>query len=137
MAIASMNPRYVFTRDRLPAVVIYSIATALAAVLGFLTYRLFDNFQWFVDVKHHAGGFALVVDLALFLAKQFQLIFGDLLTGGTEHPLEQQIQLLAKQDVLALGDLQRRHQCLHFGEQFGFARGRLQRLLMEHLACRS
>ena len=69
MAIASMNPRYVFTRDRLPAVVIYSIATALAAVLGFLTYRLFDNFQWFVDVKHHAGGFALVVDLALFLAK--------------------------------------------------------------------
>lgn len=69
MAIASMNPRYVFTRDRLPAVVVYSIATAIAAIFGFLTYRLFDNFQWFFSIKDHAGGFPLFVDIVIFLVK--------------------------------------------------------------------
>ena len=34
MATASINPRYVFTRDRIPAVIVYSFATALAAILG-------------------------------------------------------------------------------------------------------
>lgn len=69
MAIASMNPRYVFTRDRLPAVIIYSVAAAIAAIVGFLAYRLFDSNLWFVDVKNHAGGFSLAADFAVFFVK--------------------------------------------------------------------
>ncbi len=73
MAIISMNPKYVFTRDRLPAVFVYSLATALAAIAGFLAYRVFDQNQWFVDIKHHAGGVALIIDLVVFLTKLFAL----------------------------------------------------------------
>ena len=69
--------------------------------------------------------------------EEFQLILGDLLTGGTEHPLENQIQLLAKQDVLASRCRQFRERPLQGGVVFGGLWRRLQRLLIEHLACRA
>ncbi len=69
MATASMNPRYVFTKDRLPAVVIYSIATALVSVLGLLAHGLFQQAGWFVTFKNHPGGLALLVDCAIFALK--------------------------------------------------------------------
>jgi glucose/mannose transport system permease protein len=69
MATVSINPRYVFTSDRLPAVFVYSFATALASILGLLAYGAFEQAGWFVDTKTHAGGFALVVDLAVFVIK--------------------------------------------------------------------
>ena len=68
--------------------------------------------------------------------EEFQLILGDLLAGGAEHPPQDQVELLAKQGVLALGDLQRRRHGLQSGEQFGFSWRRLQQLLREHLTCR-
>jgi glucose/mannose transport system permease protein len=69
MATASINPRYFFTKDRVPAVIVYSFATALAAILGYLTYGVFERAGWFVDVKAHAGGGGLVVDVALLVLK--------------------------------------------------------------------
>lgn len=76
MATASLNPRYVFTRDRVPAVIVYSIATALAAILGLLAYGMFQKAGWFVDVKKHVGGGALVFDFGFFILKLLALIAG-------------------------------------------------------------
>ncbi len=73
MATASLNPRYVFTRDRIPAVIVYSIATALAAILGLLAYGVFEHTGWFVEVKKHVGGSALFFDLAFFTLKLLAL----------------------------------------------------------------
>jgi glucose/mannose transport system permease protein len=69
MATISLNPRYVFTADRIPAVIVYSIATALASVLGLLAYGLFERAGWFVDIKTHVGGLGLYVDIAVFALK--------------------------------------------------------------------
>jgi glucose/mannose transport system permease protein len=69
MATVSLNPRYIFTKDRLPAVVVYSLATALASILGLLTYGLFEQAGWFVALKKHVGGFALFIDLSSFALK--------------------------------------------------------------------
>jgi glucose/mannose transport system permease protein len=69
VSIVSINPRYVFTRDRLPAVVVYSLATALASITGLLAYGLFEQAGWFVDVKAHVGGFPLALDLVIFTVK--------------------------------------------------------------------
>jgi glucose/mannose transport system permease protein len=69
MATVSMNPRYVFTRDRVPAVIVYSVATALVSILGLLTYGMFERAGWFVDVKNHAGGAALYADVGMFAIK--------------------------------------------------------------------
>jgi glucose/mannose transport system permease protein len=73
MATVSINPRYVFTRDRVPAVIIYSCAAALASVLGLFAYGLFEQAGWFVEVKKHAGGSALLFDLAFFTLKLLAL----------------------------------------------------------------
>jgi glucose/mannose transport system permease protein len=69
MATVSINPRYIFTQDRLPAVIVYSIATALAAIVGLLAHGLFEQSGWFVDVKKHVGGGALVFDVSVFIIK--------------------------------------------------------------------
>jgi glucose/mannose transport system permease protein len=69
MATASINPRYVFTRDRIPAVVAYSAATVLASIVGLIAYGTFGQAGWFVDIKSHVGGFALYIDMAFFLLK--------------------------------------------------------------------
>ena len=69
MTAISLNPRYIFTRDRLPAVVVYSFATALAAILGFLAYGLFESFEWFVNFKTHIGDASLIFDTLIFLLK--------------------------------------------------------------------
>ncbi len=69
MATISLNPRYVFTRDRIPAVIVYSIATALAALLGLLAYGFFQQAGWLIDVKAHAGGAALYADVAVLILK--------------------------------------------------------------------
>ena len=74
MASVSLNPRYVFTRDRVPAVIVYSVLTALAAILGLLAYGVFEQSVWFVDVKKHVGGSALVVDLTFFTVKLLALV---------------------------------------------------------------
>ena len=74
MATASLNPRYVFTRDRIPAVIVYSIAAALAAIFGLLAYGMFEQAGWFVAVKKHVGGTALVFDLAFFTLKLLALV---------------------------------------------------------------
>jgi glucose/mannose transport system permease protein len=71
MATVSLNPRYVFTRDRVPAVIIYSLATALASILGLLVFGVFERAQWFIDVKNHPGGFALYGNVAVFGVKLF------------------------------------------------------------------
>jgi glucose/mannose transport system permease protein len=69
MATASLNPRYVFTRDRIPAVIVYSIATALASILGLLAYGMFEGSSWLIDIKNHVGGAALFGDVLLFVVK--------------------------------------------------------------------
>jgi glucose/mannose transport system permease protein len=69
MATTSLNPRYVFTRDRIPAVIVYSIALALYAVLGLLTFARFEQTGWLLDVKNHLGGAALFGDIVSFAAK--------------------------------------------------------------------
>jgi glucose/mannose transport system permease protein len=69
MATVSINPRYVFTRDRIPAVVVYSIVAAIAAIVGLLAHGVFENAGWFIDSKTHAGGFSLVVDVVIFTIK--------------------------------------------------------------------
>ncbi len=69
MATASINPRYVFTSDRLPAVFVYSVATALASILGLLAHGAFEQAGWLVVTKTHVGGFALVADLIVFAIK--------------------------------------------------------------------
>lgn len=74
MATASLNPRYIFTRDRVPAVIVYSIATALAAMFGLFAYGVFEQANWFVAVKKHIGGSALVFDLGFFTLKLSALI---------------------------------------------------------------
>jgi hypothetical protein len=73
MATVSINPRYVFTRDRIPAVIIYSIATALASILGLLAYTLFQQAEWFVVFRKHVGGSALFADVAIFTIKLLAL----------------------------------------------------------------
>ena len=73
MATVSINPRYVFTRDRIPAVIIYSIAAAVASILGLLAYGVFEQAEWFVVFKKHVGGSALVADVAIFTVKFFAL----------------------------------------------------------------
>ena len=73
MATASLNPRYAFTRDRIPAVIIYSIATALASILGLLAYGMFELAGWFIDVKNHVGGISLFFDIVVFAAKLLAL----------------------------------------------------------------
>jgi glucose/mannose transport system permease protein len=69
MATVYLNPRYVFTRDRVPAVIVYSFATALAAILGLLAYGVFEQSGWFVEVKKHVGGSSLFFDLTFFALK--------------------------------------------------------------------
>ena len=69
MATASINPRYIFTKDRVPAVIVYSVATALAAIAGLLAHGVFQQAGWFVDVKKHVGGIFLIVDVFVFAAK--------------------------------------------------------------------
>ena len=71
MATVSINPRYVFTRDRVPAVIIYSCAAALASLLGLFTHGLFEQAGWFVSARDHAGGSALVLDIVIFTVKFF------------------------------------------------------------------
>jgi glucose/mannose transport system permease protein len=69
MATASLNPRYIFTSDRIPAVIVYSIFTALASILGLLAYGMFERAGWFIDVKNHIGGSSLFFDVAFFALK--------------------------------------------------------------------
>jgi glucose/mannose transport system permease protein len=69
MATASLNPRYVFTSDRIPAVIVYSFASAIAALIGVFAYHIFLGTGWFIDVKNHAGGLALYGDIAFLAAK--------------------------------------------------------------------
>jgi glucose/mannose transport system permease protein len=69
MATVSINPRYIFTRDRLTAVIVYSLATALASIAGLLAYGLFEQAGWFVDIKKHVGGISLIVDVLVFAVK--------------------------------------------------------------------
>ena len=68
MATASLNPRYVFTRDRIPAVVVYSIATAVAAILGLLAHEMFGRSGWFINAKDYASGFSLffIIDNGMY-----------------------------------------------------------------------
>jgi glucose/mannose transport system permease protein len=76
MATASLNPRYIFTPDRIPAVIIYSIATALAAVAGLLAHGVFEQAGWFLTIKGHEGGFALYRDVLFFVLKLFAAAAG-------------------------------------------------------------
>ena len=69
MATASLNPRYVFTPDRLPAVFVYSVLTALASILGLLAHGMFERAGWFIDTKNHPGGAALYADVGIFIFK--------------------------------------------------------------------
>ncbi len=69
MATVSINPRYVFTRDRVPAVIVYSCAAALASLLGLFAHGLFERAGWFVSAKDHVGGSALVFDIVIFAVK--------------------------------------------------------------------
>jgi glucose/mannose transport system permease protein len=71
MAAVSQNPRYVFTRDRLSAIVVYSLITALASILGLLAHGQFEQAGWFVDTRAHVGGAALVWDVILAALKIF------------------------------------------------------------------
>ena len=89
MATVSINPRYVFTRDRLPAVIVYSFATALAAILGLLAYGVFEQANWFIDVKNHAGGFALFADIVFFAVK---LLIGAAVVGAATVVLKRALQ---------------------------------------------
>ncbi len=73
MATASLNPRYVFTRDRIPAVVVYSIATAVAAILGLLAHEMFGRSGWFINAKDYASGFSLYADILFFALKLLAL----------------------------------------------------------------
>jgi glucose/mannose transport system permease protein len=68
MALVSSNPKYTFTSDRLPAVVVYSFAAALAAILGFLAYGVFEQAAWFVDLKT-IKGFARLAPIVIFSVK--------------------------------------------------------------------
>ena len=69
MTTASINPRYVFTKDRVPAVLVYCLAAALAAILGLFANGLFDQAGWFFNVKKHIGGSALFFDLIILTLK--------------------------------------------------------------------
>lgn len=69
MATVSINPRYIFTKDRLPAVIVYSIATAITSILGYQAHGVFDQAGWFLDIKNHVGGPALYSDILFFIAK--------------------------------------------------------------------
>ncbi len=74
MATISLNPRYVFTRDRVPSVIVYSILTALASVLGLVAFGMFERAGWFIDIKNHIGGFALFSDILVFTLKLLALV---------------------------------------------------------------
>ena len=74
MATVSLNPRYVFTRDRVPAVIIYTILAALASILGLLAFGMFERAGWFIDVKNHVGGFSLFFDFLSFALKLLALL---------------------------------------------------------------
>ena len=76
MANVSVNPRYIFTSDRLPAIIVYSAATALASVLGYFAHDVFDQAGWFLDIKHHIGGTALFIDILVFIAKLSVIVAG-------------------------------------------------------------
>jgi glucose/mannose transport system permease protein len=69
MALVSTNPKYTFTRDRLPAVITYSIATALAAILGYLAHGVFEQAGWFVDFKTTLGGLNRFGAVVFFMVK--------------------------------------------------------------------
>ncbi len=69
MASVSLNPRYVFTSDRIPAVIVYSFAAALAAIVGLLAHGMFEQAGWFINIKDHVGGPSLFVDLSSVLVK--------------------------------------------------------------------
>jgi glucose/mannose transport system permease protein len=69
MATVSINPRYVFTRDRIPAVIVYSIATAVAAILGLFAHSAFQQTGGLLNVDSETTGIALFVQTLLFLAK--------------------------------------------------------------------
>ena len=69
MATASINPRYIFTQDRVPAVIVFSIATGIASLAGLLAYGFFEQAGWLFSVKKHAGGIALVFDSVVFAIK--------------------------------------------------------------------
>ena len=78
MATASLNPRYVFTPDRIPAVLAYSLLTAIASLLGLYVYSLFGSLGWFVDVKAAANAgtlytsvFVMAFKIALIAAAIF------------------------------------------------------------------
>jgi glucose/mannose transport system permease protein len=69
MALVSTNPKYTFTRDRVPAVIVYSIAAALAAILGYMAHGVFEQAGWFVDFKTIIGGFARFGAVLFFILK--------------------------------------------------------------------
>jgi glucose/mannose transport system permease protein len=69
MATVSINPRYVFTTDRVPAVIIYSCAAALASLLGLFVHGLFEQAGWFFVVKGNVGGSSLIFDIVIFAVK--------------------------------------------------------------------
>ncbi len=69
MATVSLNPRYVFTKDRVPAVLVYSFATALAALMGYLAYAVFAQAGWLVNKKILDGTLAIAVGYSVFALK--------------------------------------------------------------------
>lgn len=69
MATASINPRYVFTSDRIPAVIAYSVAAAVSALLGLLAHGFFVSQGWVIDLKAHPGGAALAADVVVLALK--------------------------------------------------------------------
>jgi glucose/mannose transport system permease protein len=69
MATVSLNPRYVFTRDRVPAVIVYSLAAALAAVAGFLAHGVFEQNQWLINFAPDVSGAGLASSILVFAFK--------------------------------------------------------------------
>jgi glucose/mannose transport system permease protein len=69
MALVSTNPRYIFTRDRLNAVIVYSFVTALAAILGYSAHGVFEQAGWFVDYKSLVGWMAKFTAGFIFFLK--------------------------------------------------------------------
>jgi glucose/mannose transport system permease protein len=69
MALISTNPKYVFTKDRLPAVITYSFATAIVSILGFLAHRMFEQAGWLVNPKDYLDRLPLYGAVAVYLIK--------------------------------------------------------------------
>jgi glucose/mannose transport system permease protein len=69
MALVSTNPKYTFTRDRLPAVMTYSFAAALAAILGYLAHGVFEQAGWFVNFRETLGALNRTGAIASFSLK--------------------------------------------------------------------